>query len=66
MWAPRPAVPSSGPGLATDSHRRRAADGRVVMQGNGAECLYRDGTAFTAVGPMERPAYAHCPRTVSY
>ena len=27
-----------------------------VMQGNGADCRYRDGTAFSAVAPGERPA----------
>jgi hypothetical protein len=63
MWAPRPAVPSSGPGLATDSHRRRAADGCVVMQGNGADCRYKDGTAFSAVAPGSG-LLAHSPRTV--
>jgi hypothetical protein len=31
--------------------------------GEGADCVAaRDGTAFTAVAPMERPVSAHCPR----
>jgi 1,4-alpha-glucan branching enzyme len=46
----------SGPNLL-EWDRVDGDSDRALMQGNGANCRYRDGTVFSAVAPGERPAY---------